>query len=493
VKSDVETLSPTRVRLSVEVPFDELKPSLDAAYKKIAQQVRVPGFRPGRVPPRIIDQRFGRAVVLEEAVNDALPQLYGDAVRANDLTAMGTPEVDVTEFSDGEELKFTAEVDVRPKIELPAYESIAVTVDDADPSDDEVDVQLQGLRDRFATLVGVDRPAEAGDYVSLDLSATVDGEPLPDAQASGLSYEVGSGTMLDGLDEAVTGRTAGESTTFTTSLVGSDYAGADAEVAVTVSSVKTKELPELDDDFAETASEFDSLEELRSDLRDRLQRVKRLEQGMQARDKVLEELLARTDVPLPDSAVEREVSFRVQAMEQQLEAASLTREVYLEQEGSTAEQLDSEIDEQAREAVKAQLVLDALAQQEQIGVTEGEMSQHIVTSAARLGISPDVFVQRVSEGGQVPALVSEVVRGKALALVLGAAKITDASGRPVDLEALRQDKNDPAEAVAPPLSARPAEPAPEPAGAEVPASDVADAESGAGETSEERPAADASR
>jgi trigger factor len=278
-------------------------------------------------------------------------------------------------------------------------------------------------------------------------------------------------------------------------LVGSDYAGADAEVAVTVSSVKTKELPELDDDFAQTASEFDSLEELRSDLRDRLQRVKRLEQGMQARDKVLEELLARTDVPLPDSAVEREVSFRVQAMEQQLEAASLTREVYLEQEGSTAEQLDSEIDEQAREAVKAQLVLDALAQQEQIGVTEGEMSQHIVTSAARLGISPDVFVQRVSEGGQVPALVSEVVRGKALALVLGTAKITDASGRSVDLAALRED--DTADAVDPPLSESPAEPAPEPAGVEVPADDTADADadadSGVGETSTERPAADASR
>lgn len=485
MKSDVETLSPTRVRLSVEVPFDELKPSLDAAYKKIAQQVRVPGFRPGRVPPRIIDQRFGRAVVLEEAVNDALPKLYGDAVRANDLTAMGSPEVDVTEFSDGEELKFTAEVDVRPKIELPAYESIAVTVDDADPSDDEVDVQLQGLRDRFATLVGVDRPAEAGDYVSLDLSASVGGEPLPDAQASGLSYEVGSGTMLDGLDEAVTGRAAGESTTFTTTLVGSDHAGEDAEVAVTVGSVKTKELPALDDDFAQTASEFDSLDELRSDLRERLQRVKRLEQGMQARDKVLEELLARTDVPLPDGAVQAEVSFREQAMEQQLEAAGLTREAYFEEEGSSAEQFDREIDEQAREAVKAQLVLDALAQQEQIGVTEAEMTQHIVTSASRLGVTPDVFVQRVTEGGQVPALVSEVVRGKALALVLRTAKVTDASGRSVDLEALREDHTG---EVASPATEPPAEPAPEPAGAEVPAEGTAEEETGA-----EQPALDAGR
>jgi len=437
VKSAVETLNPTRVRLTVEVPFEELKPSLDAAYRRIAQQVNVPGFRKGKVPARIIDQRFGRNVVLDEAVSEALPRFYGQAVEANDIQVLGQPEVDVTEFSDGQELRFTAEVDVRPELQLPEYEGLEVTVDDAEVTDGDVDEQLQGLRDRFAVLTGVDRPAQAGDYLSIDLSATKDGEEIEDAQASGLSYEVGSTALLDGLDEAVIGKAAGESATFTTKLLGGDHVGEDVEVAVTVNSVKEKQLPELDDDFAQDASEFDTVDELRADLRSRLERQRRLQQLAQARDRALEALLAKVEVPLPEGLLVSETQFRRQTFERQLETAGLSKQGYLEHLGQSAEQFDADIEAHAREALKAQFVLDAVAKKEQLSVGEGELTQHLLQHAAGSGLSPDEFAQHVVKTGQVPSLVNEVVRGKALALVLEGSNVRDESGREIDLPPLR--------------------------------------------------------
>ena len=291
-------------------PVRGARPSLDAAYKKIAGQVTVPGFRKGKVPPRVIDQRVGRGVVLEEAVNEAIPRFYSQAVESNDLHALGQPEVDVTEFEDGQHLRFTAEVDVRPEFDLPAYDGIEVTVDDAEVSDDDVDEQIDGLRERFATLTGVDRAAADGDFVSIDLAATVDGETVDDLTATGLSYEVGEGSLLEGLDDVVIGLSAGESAEFTTTLVGGDHAGQEATVTVEVKSVKERELPELDDEFAQIASEFDTLEELRDDVRTRVNAMKKLEQGVQARDKVLEALLATVEMPLPESVVEAEIDSR---------------------------------------------------------------------------------------------------------------------------------------------------------------------------------------
>ena len=326
MKSDVETLNPTRVRLTVEVPFDELRPSLDAAYKRIAGQIVLPGFRRGKVPPQIIDQRFGRGVVLEEAINEALPRFYSRAVQDNSLQTLGQPEVDVTELGDGTELKFTAEVDIRPDFELPAYEGIAVTVPDADVSEDDVNEQVTALQERFATLTGVDRPVESGDFVSIDLVAVdAEGEEIEDGKASGMSYEVGSETMIDGLDEALVGLSADESADFATTLVGGERAGEEVQVTATVRSVKERELPELDDDFAQTASEFDTVDELRDDIRQRLERMRKLEQGVQARDKTLEELLTRVDIPLPESLVQEELAGRNEALDAQLEAAGMTR------------------------------------------------------------------------------------------------------------------------------------------------------------------------
>jgi len=439
VKSDLETLNPTRVKLTVEVPFDELKPSLDAAYRKIGSQVTIPGFRKGKVPPRVIDQRFGREMVLEEAVNDALPKFYGDAVEANDVKVIGQPDVDVTELADGEHLTFTAEVDVRPEFDLPEYEGLEVTVDDADVTDAEIDEQVDGLRARFGTLTGVDRAVTDGDFLSIDLSATVGGEAVADLTAKGLSYQVGGGALLEGLDEAVIGLSAGETRDFTTTLVGGDHAGEEAVVTVEVKSVKERELPELDDDFAQTASEFDTLDELRADVRSRVENMKTVQQGVQARDRVLEKLLDSVDLPLPEGVVKAEIDARNHSLAHQLESAGMSKAEFLVAEGQTEEEFDAELLKSTRDAMSAQFVLEKIVEKEQLSVNEQELTEHLVRTAARYGMSPDQFVQQVVQAGQVPMLVSEVVRGKALALVLDKARITDESGREIDLDALRED------------------------------------------------------
>lgn len=438
MQSAVETLSPTRVRLTVEVPFEELKPELDKAYKTIGAQVKVQGFRPGKVPPRILDQRVGRGVVLEEAVQEALPRLYSEAVSEAGVAPIGRPEVDVTKLDDGKELTFTAEVDVRPDFDLPAYDSLTVTVADAVVTDEDVTTQVDELRERFAKLSPVERAAAEGDFVTLDLAATVDGAEVPGGTATGLSYQVGSGDLLDGLDEAVTGKVAGDAGTFTTTLVAGEFEGQNAEVAVTVRAVNERELPAADDAWAETTG-FATFAELEADVRSRLERMKKLEQGVEARDKVLEALLATVDVPLPDSIVETEIEWRKQSTTQQLAQAGMTLDQYLEAEGKGEEEFEEEVREGATTAVKAQLVLDAVADAEELGVSDAELTDQVVRRAQRAGVSPDQYAQSVVQSGQLQGLVQEVRRGKALATVMESATITDASGNAVDLEELRDD------------------------------------------------------
>ncbi|HWA68047.1 MAG TPA: trigger factor [Mycobacteriales bacterium] len=436
MKSAVETLGPTRVKLTVEVPFDELQPALSEAYKKIGQQVRVKGFRPGKVPARLIDQHVGRGAVLEQAVNDALPGFYGDAVREQEVEILGHPEIDVTNFADGEDLVFTAEVDVRPEIALPDYDGLPVSVEDAEVDEDEVEQQVQALRDRFATLATVERAAASGDYVSIDLSATIDGEPVEDATANNLSYEVGSDALVSGLDEAIIGLSVGESKEFDTQLRSGDEGGQAAKATVTVRSVKEKQVPELDDDFAQTASEFDTIEELRADIRDRFKRVKALTQGVQAREKVLETLLEKVDVPVPQHVLGDEVSYRLQELDSQLQAAGITKEDYAKAEDTTAEAIDADIEANAGKAIRSQFILDAIAKTEEVSVDESDLTEEIVRRAARSGMRADAYAQQVVNAGALGSLMSDILRGKALALVMERAKITDASGRPVDLELL---------------------------------------------------------
>jgi trigger factor len=435
VKTDVEELSPTRVKLTIEVPFEELKKSLDQAYREVARQVRVPGFRPGKVPPRVIDQRFGRGVVLEQAVNDAVPEFYSKAVAEHEVVPLGQPEVEVTKLDDGKELAFTAEVDVRPKFDLPELETLSVTVDNAEVDPDQVEEYLKALRERFASLKTVERAAETGDYVSIDLAASVDGKTVDDAQASGVSYEVGSDTMLDGLDEALAGMSAGESKTFTAELAGGQHAGMAAEVLVTVNTVKVKELPELDDDFAQAASEFDTVGELRASTRKQMEAMRKAGQAGQARERVLEALIDQVEIPLPERVVQAEIDQRQENLEQQLERASLTMKAYLEQSGQTRQQLETSFDTDARRSVKAQFILDKLAADEEVKVTPEELSTYVAEQAYRMGVAPDRLARQLSDNGQLGLVAGDVLRSNALRLLAERARIVDEAGRPVFVQA----------------------------------------------------------
>ena len=439
MKSAVETLSPTRAKLTVEVPFEELKPSLDAAYKKIAQQINVPGFRRGKVPPAVIDRQVGRGAVLEEAVNEVVPQKYVEALQANDLQPLAQPDIEVTKFEDNETLEFTAEVDVKPEINLPTYDGVTASVEDIEISDDDVTEQVEALRERFATLIDVERPAADGDFVVMDLKATKDGEVVDGAEVSGMSYRVGRGGMIDGLDEALVGLAAGEEKIFTSQLVGGDLVGEGVDVAVAVTQVQEQELPELDDEFAQLASEFDTVEELTEDVRERLGRGRRLEQAAAARDAVLEALLESVDVPLPETIVADELTARRRSFEQQLAYAGVTMEKYLEDEAQTVEEFEADLERRVRDAVTAQFILDEIAQVEEFGIDQQELSEHMVRKAQQGGEDPQEFANHMFEHNHIPELVQEILRGKALARIVESAVVTDASGNPVELKNLLPD------------------------------------------------------
>jgi trigger factor len=436
LKSTVEQVSPTRVKINVEVPFDELKPNFERAYRKIAQQVRIPGFRPGKAPARVLESRIGRAPVLDEVVNEVIPAKYVEAVRAGEVRTLGQPEFEVTKLEDREVLEFTAEVDIRPDITLPDFSELAVSVDDVELTDAEVDEQLDELRARFGTLTGVDRPAENGDFVSIDLSASVDGEEVEEASTTGLSYEIGSGQLVEGIDEAIIGANAGENKTFITKLVAGEHAGEDADVSVTVQTIKQRELPEADDEFAQLASEFDTLDELKSDLRERLGRVKKMQQGVQARDQILEALLERTEVPIPEKVLEAEIENRKHDAIHQFDHDEAAFAQALEAEGKTLDEFDTDVREEAEKAVRTQLLLDTIADAEKTSVDDGELTERIIYQAQRFGISPDEYVQRAQQSGQLTAIYADVRRGKALASVVRKATVTDAAGAEVDLNEL---------------------------------------------------------
>jgi trigger factor len=442
VKSTVETLSPTRVKLAIEVPFEELKPSLQKAYREIGAQVQVPGFRRGKVPAAVIDQRVGRGAVLNEAVQEAIPQQILAAVQEHEVKTLGRPEVEITEFADNAPLKFTAEVDVRPQINIPDLSTISVSVPAIEVGDNEIDEQINGLRERFATLKTVERPAAEGDYVQLDLKATVDGEEVPGGSATNISHEVGSKQLLPGLDEVLVGMSADETKSFTTELVGGDFAGREADVEVTVRSVKDKQLPAIDDDFAQLASEFDTLEELRGDLRERLTRVKKVEQIYAARDEALKQLVEAAEIPAPEGVVKEEVEGRKQAMTDQLERIGATLQDYLASEDKTEEQVDQELTEAAVEGVRIQLLLDTIADAEDVQVSDDEFGHEIVHRAQRAQMDPQRYYDQLVQSGAAPAVFGDVRRGKALASVMEQVKMSDTDGNELTLDDLRAASED---------------------------------------------------
>ncbi len=439
MKSTTETLSPTRIKLTIEVPFEEFKPSLDAAYKTIGSQITIPGFRKGKVPAAIVDQRVGRTAVLDEAINSALPGWYSQALQDTKIQPLSQPEIDLSKFEDGEPIEVTAELDVRPELELPDISTIAVTVEDAAVGDDDVEEQLTALRERFATFAEVDRAAAEGDFLTIDLSASQNGEDIEAAQAEGMPYTIGRATMLDGLDEAVIGLKAGESKTFTTKLVGGELAGQDVDVTVTVKDVKEQQLPELDEEFAQTASEFDTIEELRADLTDRVTRGKRMEQANEARDLVLDEIVSKIDAPLPENLVTEEIDSRRQQIEQQLAMAGVEFQTYLDDEKQTIDEFEADLEKRVRDSLIAQFVLDQIVANEEFGIDDAELSQHIMRRAQQSGEDPNSYIQHIMEHNHVPEMVSEVLRGKALASLVESAKVTDKSGNVIELSKLRAD------------------------------------------------------
>jgi trigger factor len=419
VKSTVETLSPTRVRLTIDVAYDEMSSHLSAAYKKIALQINVPGFRKGKVPPAMIDQRVGRGTVLDEAINQALPDFYSQAAREHEVLVIGRPEVDIKEFIDKEKLSFTVEVNVRPEVVLPDFSKITISVDDSKVFEADIDEQVEALRVRFGTLNTVERAAATGDFVTIDLIARINGEEVEGGSASGMSYEVGSNRMIDGLDDALVGLKASDVKSFETQLVGMEE-GQKGEVDVSVQVVKERELPPLDDAFATLASEFDTLAELREDFRERLGRVKKLEQGAQARDRLVEKLLADIEIPVPEEFITLEVDEHLKGEGRMEDAAHRT-----------------EVEEQVRSSLRSDFLLDAVVKAESVQVTEVELTEYLVRASSRYGMAPEQFAQELSKAGQISQLVAEVGRAKALAGVLSRVTVMDASGNAVDLEALQ--------------------------------------------------------
>ena len=432
MKSTVEKLSPTRVRINVEVPFTELQPDIDTAFKQMAKQIRMPGFQPGKVPVKLLEARVDKQAMFDQVIGDAVPARYSEAVTTSDVRPLGQPEIDITNQQYGEDLTFTAEVDVRPEIELPELEGLKITVDPIEVSDEEVDTELQNLRARFGTLKGVDRAAESGDFVSIDLSATVDGEDVPEAKTEGLSHEIGSGQLIEGLDDAIVGLKEGETRVFPTTLAAGDHAGQEAQVTVTVKSVKERELPELDDEFAQLASEFDTIDELKNSLIEQVQRVKRVQQAEQIRDKALEVLLEQTEIPLPEKIVQAQVDDTLHNAIHGLDHDDKRFAEALEAQGSTREEFDKDNRTNAEKAVKTQLLMDAIADKLDIQVGQNDLTERLVLMSRQYGLEPQQLLQYLQENNQLPAMFADVRRGLTVAAVVHGGTVTDTDGNVID-------------------------------------------------------------
>ena len=432
MKTSVDKLSDTRVKLNVSVPFDELGKEIDQAYKAIAQQVNIPGFRRGKAPRQLIDARFGRGPILEQVVNDMLPTRYEQALAENDLNPLGQPDIDVTKIEDNDVVEFTAEIDVRPEIEVPDFSQISVTVPELKVDDAAVDAELDTLRERFGELKDTKRKLKKDDFAIIDLEATIDGEKLEDASTEGLTYRVGADDLMDGLDKAIKGLKTGEEAEFTSEIQYGDHKGEEATVKVTVQQTKERKLPELDDDFAQLASEFDTVEELRNSTREQVEENAKAQQAADIRDEVLKAALAQTEFALPESVVDEQVHNQLHQLLGQMAHDENAFAQLLEAQGTTREEFDKQSREQAEESVRTQLFLDAVAEQEQPEVSQQELTDHILFTAQSYGMDPNQFVAQLQQSGQIGNLFADVRRGKALAAAICRTSVTDEDGNTID-------------------------------------------------------------
>ena len=432
MKTNVEKLSDTRVKLDVSVPFDELGREIDQAYKAIAQQVNIPGFRRGKAPRQLIDARFGRGPILEQVVNDMLPSRYDRALSENELNPLGQPDIEITKIEDNDVVEFTAEFDVRPEIEVPDFSKIDVTVPARKVDDEAVDKELDDLRGRFGELKETKRKLKTDDFAVIDVEATVDGEKLDEASAEGLTYQVGSDDLIKGLDTALRGMKTGEDNEFTTKIEYGEHKGEEATVKVTVQQTKERKLPDLDDEFAQLASEFDTVEELRESTKSQLEEGLKAQQAADIRDEVLKAALEQVEFPLPESVVDEQVHNQLHQLLGQLAHDENALAQLLEAQGTTREEFDKDTRKQAEESVRTQLFLDAVAEAEAPEVTQEEITDHILFTAQSYGMDPNQFIATLQQNNQIGNLFADVRRGKALAAAISRTSVKDEDGNSID-------------------------------------------------------------
>ena len=444
--STVENLSPTRARITIEVPFSELEPAIRQAYRDLGGQLSIPGFRKGHIPAAMIDARVGRAAVLNEAVNAVLPEIYAKAVETHSLIPLGRPQIDISQLEDGVKAEFTAEVDVVAEFKLPDFSKIQIEVAPIGDLDEMVEERISLLRERFAQVLDVDRVARTGDQVVVDLSAAQNGQALPGANAESLSYVIGSGGMLEGLDEAVIGCAAGDERTFESTLAGGDHQGQSADVTVTITKVQSRTLPDVDDEFAQMVSQFDTVEQMRADLRQAVERMAGLDQLGEIRNKVLDEMIAMTDFELPEGLVNDEVASRSEQITEELKAAGLSLEDYLarrsDPETRTTEQFFSSIQDSVTRGIRAEILLDRVADAEKIVVGQEDLTNYVFQRAQENGTTPQEEIERMRSQGLLPRWMTQIRQAKALDSVASQAKAKDADGKPINLTAVKPAKGE---------------------------------------------------
>lgn len=434
MKTTVDKLSDTRVKLTVNVPFAELDKEIAQAYAAIAQQVSIPGFRKGKAPRQLIDARFGRGPILEQVVNDMLPSRYEQAVTENDLKVIGQPEIDIAKLEDNDFVEFTAEVDIRPEFEVPDFSKISVKVPALETSEEDVDKALEDLASRFGELKDTKRKMKTGDYAIIDITTEVDGTKLDEASHEGMTYRIGDDNLIKGLDTALRGMKTDEDNEFTTTIQSGEREGDEATVKVHVQQTKERKLPDLDDEFAQMASEFDTIDELREDTKSRVEETKKSEQAAAIRDEVLKAALADVDFELPASVVDEQVHAQLHQVMGQLAHDEKALAQLLEAQGTTREEFDADARKSAEESVRTQLFLDALAEVEEPEVSQQELTDHILFTAQSYGMDPNQFIQQLQSSNQLGNLFSDVRRGKALAMAICRAEVTDEAGNKVDVD-----------------------------------------------------------
>ncbi|QNE90043.1 trigger factor [Corynebacterium incognita] len=432
MKTTVDKLSETRVKLTVNVPFSELEKEIEQAYAAVAQQVSIPGFRKGKAPRQLIDARFGRGPILEQVVNDMLPTRYEQALEENEINPLGQPNIDITKIEDNDVVEFTAELDVRPEIKVPDFSAMSVTVPAVKTDDEAVEKELENLAERFGELKDTKRKMKTGDFAIIDIDVEVDGEKLDEASSEGLTYQIGDDDLIKGLDTALRGMKTDEDAEFTTTIQSGQHKDKEATVKVHVKQSKERKLPDMDDEFAQMASEYDTMDELREATKSQVAENGKAEQAGAIRDEVLKAALAETEFELPTSVVEEQVHNQLHQVLGQLAHDEKALAQLLEAQGTSREEFDKQSREQAEESVRTQLFLDAVAEQESPEVSQQELTDHILFTAQSYGMDPNEFIQQLQSSGQIANLFSDVRRGKALAAAICRVSVTDDEGNKVD-------------------------------------------------------------